>query len=86
MKTIALLLALGVMASALQVVQTQHAARKTFVELEQLKKTQDQLDEAWRQLQLEQSTWALDDRIESIAQERLGLRKPDNNSLMFLVP
>lgn len=86
MKAITLLLALGAMVSALQVVQTQHAARKAFVELEQLKKIQDQLDEAWRQLQLEQSTWALDDRIESIARERLGLRKPDNNSLMFLVP
>lgn len=86
MKTIASLLALGALVSALQVVQTQHAARKAFVELEQLKKTQDQLDEAWRQLQLEQSTWALDDRIESIARERLGLRKPDNSSLMFLVP
>ena len=86
MKIIVSLLALGALVSALQVVQTQHAARKTFVELEQLKKTRDQLDEAWRQLQLEQSTWALDDRIESIAQERLGLRKPDNSSLMFLVP
>lgn len=86
MKTLAVLLALGALVSALQVVQTQHVARKAFVELEQLKKTQDQLDEAWRQLQLEQSTWALDDRIESIARERLGLRKPDNNSLMFLVP
>ena len=42
------------------------------------------LDIEWGQLQLEQSTWATDDRIESFARTRLGMKAPDDNSMVLL--
>ena len=56
------------------------------MEIEFLKKERDQLDEEWGRLQLEQSTWAIDERVERIVNEELDMRVPDNSSLVFLVP
>ena len=81
---ITLILAGAVFASALQVVLTQHQARKTFIELQRLEQTRDGLNEEWGRLQLEQSTWATDDRIERLARTRLGMDSPDFDSIMLL--
>ena len=84
--TVILLLVFAVLVSAVSVVRTQHTARKVFMEMEQLKKDRDLLNEEWSRLQLEQGTWALDERVERIVKEELGMRAPDNDSLVFLVP
>ncbi len=81
-----LFLVAAVLVSAIHVVKAQHASRQVFVEIQQLKKTRDQLNEEWRKLRLEQSTWAVDDRIESIATDKLDMLKPDSDSLVFLLP
>jgi len=78
------ILALTVFISALQVVMSQHDARRIFVELQRLEKTRDDLNEEWGRLQLEQSTWATDDRIERIARTRLNMNSPDINSIRLL--
>lgn len=80
------LLVFTVLVSAVSVVQTQHVARKVFMEIEQLKKDRDLLNEEWGRLQLEQSTWALDERVERTVKEELGMYVPENGSLVFLVP
>ena len=81
-----LLLVFIVLVSAVSVVQTQHVSRKVFMEIEQLKKERDLLNEDWSRLQLEQSTWALDERVERMVREEMGMHVPDNDSLVFLVP
>lgn len=87
MKTaVILLLVFFVLVSAVSVVQTQHVSRKVFMEIEQLKKERDLLNEDWSRLQLEQSTWALDERVERMVKEEMGMHVPDNDSLVFLVP
>ena len=82
--TAALLLAVFI--SALQVVATQHEARRVFMEIEQLKQERDALSEEWGRLQLELSTWALGDRIESVAKDDLGMLEPENGVLVYLMP
>ena len=84
--TVILFLVFTVLVSAVSVVQTQHTSRKVFMEIEQLKKKRDLLNEEWGRLQIEQSTWAIDERVERMVKEELDMRVPDNDSLVFLVP
>jgi len=71
--------------SAGQVGIHQHQSRKIFMELQQLEEKRDELNEEWGRLQLEQSTWATDDRIERIAITRLGMKDPGPDSTVLLV-
>ena len=72
----AILLAL-VMLCAIGVITSQHRARKVFVELEAEQEAAKRLDEEYTQLRLEQSTWATNKRVESVASRQLGMRLPD---------
>lgn len=74
---IALGLMLAVTASALAVVYSQHRSRALFVELQRLEREQAELDTQWGRLELEQSTWATQGRIERLGRERLDMRLPD---------
>ncbi|MDZ7786863.1 MAG: cell division protein FtsL [Halofilum sp. (in: g-proteobacteria)] len=74
---IALGLTLAVTASALAVVYSQHRSRALFVELQRLEQEQAELDTQWGRLELEQSTWATQGRIERLAREQLDMRLPD---------
>ena len=51
-----------------------------------MKKEQDLLNEEWGRLQLEQSTWSIDERVERMVTEELDMLVPDSGSLVFLVP
>ena len=70
--------------SALNVVIARHEARRLFVELQALEKTRDALNEEWGRLQLEQSTWAVNDRVESIARTKLAMKMPEQSSVVLL--
>ncbi len=72
----AILLAL-VIVCALSVITSQHHARKLFSQLEGEQAQAAKLGEEYTQLQLEQSTWATNKRVESIASRQLGMRLPD---------
>ncbi len=61
---------------ALALVTSQHRARKLINELEEEQQAARQLDVEWGQLQLEQSTWAMQSRIEKIASGSLQMRVP----------
>jgi cell division protein FtsL len=78
-----LLLAIAV-ACALAVISSQHRARRLFSELEGAQTAAQKLNEEWTQLQLEQGTWATNQRIESVASRRLGMRLPDPSSTMVI--
>ncbi len=82
---IAAALTLAITVSALGVVYSQHRSRELFVELQQLERERAALDTEWGRLELEQSTWATQGRIERIARERLDMRLPDFEQARIVV-
>jgi len=76
-RTLAAVLGLVATVSALAVVYSQHRSRALFVELQRLEREQADLDTEWGRLELEQSTWATQGRIERLAREKLDMRLPD---------
>lgn len=75
---------LAIFVSALQVVIARHETRRLFVELQGMERTRDELKEEWGRLQLEQSTWAINDRIESVARTQLDMKMPEQSSVVLL--
>ena len=75
-----------VLISAIGVVYSIHESRKLFVQLESLKKEQDQMNIEWGRMQLEQSTWATHGRIEQIAQKKLNMHIPPANEVVIIRP
>ena len=80
-----LLLAVAI-ACALAVITAQHRARRVFGELESAQAAATKLNEEWTQLQLEQSTWATNRRIEAIASKRLGMGLPGPANTVVVRP
>jgi cell division protein FtsL len=70
------LLFAGLLMCALGVVTAQHQARKLFVALQDERDRGRELEIEFGQLQLEQSTWAMQSRIEQVASQKLGMRVP----------
>lgn len=68
-----LVLLLAVIATAMGVVLSRHAARGHFAELQRLETHRDALSVEWGRLQLEQATWAEASRVEQHARNELGL-------------
>lgn len=79
-----LILFVVLIATALGVVSAQHQARKLYFELQQQQDAAKQFDVEWGQLQLEQSTWAMHARIESIATRQLDMEVPDNTRIQVV--
>lgn len=77
-------LTLAVVVTALQVVLARHESRRLFVEIQKLEKVRDSLNEEWGRLQLEQSTWATNGRIESMARSELKMILPDHKNVVVL--
>ena len=75
---------LAIFITALQVVIARHETRRLFVELQQMERTRDELKEEWGRLQLEQSTWAINDRVESVARTQLDMKMPEKSSVVLL--
>ncbi len=80
------LLGLTVLVSALGVVYGKHQARSRFSELQRLTRERDELDIEWGQLQLEQSTWATNGRVENVARDELHMVIPQANDLRIVQP
>lgn len=72
--------------SALALVYVQHRHRALYVELQSLELERDSIEVEWGKLQLEQSTWATHERIESLARKRLGLRVPPIGETVLVTP
>ncbi len=79
-----LLLALIVLLSGLTVIYVADLNRRLFMEFEQAEGNQNQLRIEWGKLLLEQSTWSTQARIQSIAQQRLGMQVPTSNQIVLL--
>lgn len=66
-------LLVATMASAIGVVYARQQSRLAFVELSRLGNERDNLNFEFGRLQLEQATWAENNRIDQIARGRLGM-------------
>ena len=83
-RIIFLILTTMVFVSAVEVVYARHQTRKLFVEIQDLEKERNVLNEEWGRLQLEQSTWATDDRVESIARSELQMKPPEMKEIILI--
>ncbi len=81
-----LFLAASVMGSALGVVYAKYQTRKLFVELQTLQKIRDEMNVEWGQLQLEQSTWGTNARVEGIARSKLDMIMPPIDAVVIVKP
>ena len=71
------LLLLATIASAIALVYAIQQSRLAFIELSKLGNERDDLNFEFGRLQLEQATWAENNRIEQIARGRLGMVSPN---------
>jgi len=76
----------AVLASALGVIYAKHEARSRFNELQRLTQERDDLDIAWGQLPVEQSTWATHGRVEHVARDDLHMTIPQASDLRIVQP
>lgn len=77
-----LVLVAAVVGSSVGVVYARHESRRHFIELNRLTNERDNLNFEFGRLQLEQATWAENNRIEQIARGRLGMLSPSSAELI----
>ena len=70
------LILLADIGSAIGVVYARHEGRRLFVELTRLNNERDEMNFEYGRLQLEQSTWAEPNRIETVARSQFGMVSP----------
>lgn len=70
------LLAILVIVSAVSVIYAKHLNRNEFIQLQQLEKQRDLLNEEWGRLLLEESTWGSPSRVEQQVRSRLDMIVP----------
>ena len=80
------LLGLALLGTSLGVVYSKQEARNRFNDLQRLTRERDELDIEWGQLQLEQSTWATNGRVESVARDDLHMVIPQASDLRNVRP
>jgi len=85
---IPLLIGLVVMfvCSALAVIFSKYQSRLVFIEIQKQEKMLDDYEVEWGQLQLELTTLTEENRVESVAKEKLKLRMPQRNKIIYLKP
>jgi cell division protein FtsL len=74
----------ALMFSALGLINSQHKARKLYIELEQLNQAEKQYQQEYGQWQLEQSTWAMHSRVEQIAAQQFQMQVPDARRIQIV--
>ena len=77
-------LVVSLVVSALAVVYAKHQSRKLLIELQQLQSERDRMNVDWGRLQLEQSTLATYQRIDSIAHGKLAMTIPSQDSVVIV--
>ncbi len=72
------------LASGILLAYARHQHRVQFRAMQALIAERDQLEVEWGALQLERATWVGYRRIDREARERLGMRRPDKQDIVFL--
>lgn len=80
------LLAVAVIVTALTLVYTRYETRELFAAKQRLIAQRDDLNVEWGRLQLEQSTWGTQSRVEHVAREQLQMVMPAPDGVVFVKP
>ena len=84
MRSLILPLLVLVTVSAILVVYVRHQHRLSYVALQQAQKSRDDLNIEWGQLLLEQSTWAIHNRVETEANRKLEMVAPEPDRIVVI--
>lgn len=79
-----MLLIIAVLASAVSVVYVKNLNRHLFSELQTLTQSRDELRIEGSQLLLEQNTWAASTRVQTIAEQQLGMSLPSPKDVVLV--
>jgi len=79
-------LILACVGSAIAVIYARYSHRQLFVELTRLERERDELNIEFGRLQLEQATWAEANRIDQLAQQRIGMKFPEVDDIVVVRP
>lgn len=77
-------LVLAVVVSAVAVVYVQYEIRVLFAGKQSLLARRDALNVEWGRLQLEQSTWGTQSRVEHVARQKLEMINPAPDGVVFV--
>jgi cell division protein FtsL len=72
--------------SALSVIYYKNLSRSIFIEIEKQERLLDKYEIEWGQTQLDLTTLAEQNRIETIAKQRLKLVLPDRGKIIYVKP
>ena len=81
-----IILAVLVLLSALAVIYSKYYSRQVFLDIQQQEKALEQYEVQWGQMQLEQTTLAAQNRVETIARDHLKLVVPPREAIIYLKP
>ncbi|MCG8312357.1 MAG: cell division protein FtsL [Pseudomonadales bacterium] len=70
--------------SAFGVIYSTYQTRKLIAEFQHLQNQRNELQTAWGQLLLEQSTWGSFNRVERLAIKKLNMRVPDPQQVVMI--
>lgn len=80
------LLIVATLGSGMAVVYARQMHRDMFIQLNGLQRERDDLNIEFGKLQLEQATWAENNRIEQIATGKLGMVYPNSKDVVVVRP
>jgi len=78
------ILLMAVLLTGLSVIYLADLNRRLDIQLEETISVQNQLRLDWDQLLLEQSTWATQARIQSVASQQLGMQSPSPKQVVMI--
>jgi cell division protein FtsL len=79
-----MLLTLAVLSSALSVIYIKTVQRNLYSQLQVSQQDYEHLKTEWSQLLLEENTWVAPVRIQTLAQQELGMRIPEMKNTVLL--
>jgi cell division protein FtsL len=77
-----LVLAVGVAASGVWIVEVEHRSRQLFIQAEELSRQLEEIEIDWGRLTIEQSTHGAHSLVEDVARRRLQLAEPRADQLV----
>lgn len=86
MRLLLLVLLLACIATAVMRVEVRHSHRQVFSEIVKAENVRDRLELEFKQLQLEQATYAESTLIDKAARERLGMVAPEAHEIVLVRP
>jgi len=78
------LLAVLVLVSALALSWVRFAGREAFIDWQKLQHERDGLNIEWQKLVIEQATWSVPRRVETVARDELAMHPPAPDEIVVL--